>query len=1227
MATHCVLQKAGALMQLVKTTTADAPTETTYRVVARVSPFSERTVAFDLTPDHTVADAAARLGFAEGMTYQAWIFDQPLDQSKAHRIRPNAGTTLYIKPTLHAPAALLAPLIASATGLAVTSTAVTVLSSLASALISTALSFISSLLLAPKAPEIARNPDEPTVYNLSGARNSAQPFGVIPSVLGKARFVPPYAGLPYTEIVDNDQYLRLLVVWSYGTCQITDLKIGETLIDDYKDIEYEHVLNDGGATAVTLYPDQVRQEDLSIVFDQDDAGNYSTWQKRTTPIETDEIGITVTWPQGLARYTSSGKRVDFTTHVQAEYSVAEAEAWTSFVDEDVVAHTAQPLRRSWRTTVSRNEYDVRVRYRYVISAALEDPDKVRADATWTALRSFKNEDPIQLDGLSYTAIRVRATDQLNGVLDQINAIVERRIPVYSGGNWFTTGYSRNPADIYRYILTADENKRALGISSIDDDALATWWQFCADNKFTYGHVIDFDISIWDLLVQIASAGRATPSVVDSKWGVIIDTYRPTVVQHFTPRNTWNYSGQRLWPEQPHGFRVRFINQDRDYITDEMTDYDDGYDASNASIFEALELPGVQGSDQAYVIARQFLAITRLRPEIHTFEVDIENLIATRGDRVVLNHDVPLIGTGYGRVAGVSGQVITLDQTITMESGTNYCIRFRLADNTTLCRTVVLTVGDYNTITLSASDATSDVPSVGDLFMFGPVDAEVLDLIIHSIRPGSDMTATIECYPYSPEIFDAATSIPAFDSKVSIVHTRSMKGPANPEITDVVLDERALTRTALGDILPGINVFFRRGVSDPAANGRQYTLAENFRVRWHESGSEDGYSYSPLLQDTGSYLIQGVENGESYDIEVQAYDKFGASSSWALALNQTVMGTTAAPTTLTSFVINTTGDQTYAIWSYDDIPADVIAYEIRYHADQDVTSWAAMTPIASNIPRDARSYAVPSRHGTYAIKAIDVNGTRSETALYSNVGLSDPRAYYTAATNTDALTGGTYTDTVLNGSHIQLDVDANGDFKQIGYYEFASATDLGMVTSVKLISNIGSDILNPDNLMSVWTTLAAVTTLSGSISPNDVQVTMQVAISTVASGTPSYGAWQQFVVGEYTAKHLKFRAVLETRDVGFTPILSAASVVMQLEDLIVSEANLTSGTSAYNVTFAPKFHTLKSITILPQNMATGDYYTISSKSRSGFTVTFYDSSSSEKNLTFDYQAYGYGREKA
>ena len=43
----------------------------------------------------------------------------------------------------------------------------------------------------------------------------------------------------------------------------------------------------------------------------------------------------------------------------------------------------------------------------------------------------------------------------------------------------------------------------------------------------------------------------------------------------------------------------------------------------------------------------------------------------------------------------------------------------------------------------------------------------------------------------------------------------------------------------------------------------------------------------------------------------------------------------------------------------------------------------------------------------------------------------------------------------------------------------------------------------------------------------------------------------------------------------------------------------------------------------KNMVSQDYYTISSKTKTGFTITFYNSSSSAQNRTFDYVAKGYG----
>jgi len=40
--------------------------------------------------------------------------------------------------------------------------------------------------------------------SLTGTSNQASPFGVIPCVVGKMRFFPPHAALPYTETLGDD---------------------------------------------------------------------------------------------------------------------------------------------------------------------------------------------------------------------------------------------------------------------------------------------------------------------------------------------------------------------------------------------------------------------------------------------------------------------------------------------------------------------------------------------------------------------------------------------------------------------------------------------------------------------------------------------------------------------------------------------------------------------------------------------------------------------------------------------------------------------------------------------------------------------------------------------------------------------------------------------------------------------------------------------------------------
>jgi hypothetical protein len=79
----------------------------------------------------------------------------------------------------------------------------------------------------------------------------------------------------------------------------------------------------------------------------------------------------------------------------------------------------------------------------------------------------------------------------------------------------------------------------------------------------------------------------------------------------------------------------------------------------------------------------------------------------------------------------------------------------------------------------------------------------------------------------------------------------------------------------------------------------------------------------------------------------------------------------------------------------------------------------------------------------------------------------------------------------------------------------------------------------------------------------------------------------------------------------------------MEDRTESGADIASGVSVKSVTFANAFYATPSLGIAAQNMSSGDTFTISSKSATGFSIAFVNSGASGVDRTFDYVAKGYG----
>jgi hypothetical protein len=65
-------------------------------------------------------------------------------------------------------------------------------------------------------------------------------------------------------------------------------------------------------------------------------------------------------------------------------------------------------------------------------------------------------------------------------------------------------------------------------------------------------------------------------------------------------------------------------------------------------------------------------------------------------------------------------------------------------------------------------------------------------------------------------------------------------------------------------------------------------------------------------------------------------------------------------------------------------------------------------------------------------------------------------------------------------------------------------------------------------------------IAGADTGDEVSVELQVNYSIVDSATPVYQGWRRFVVGDYTARHLKVRAVLKTLFATISPTISTGA---------------------------------------------------------------------------------------
>jgi hypothetical protein len=415
---------------------------------------------------------------------------------------------------------------------------------------------------------------------------------------------------------------------------------------------------------------------------------------------------------------------------------------------------------------------------------------------------------------------------------------------------------------------------------------------------------------------------------------------------------------------------------------------------------------------------------------------------------------------------------------------------------------------------------------------------------------------------------------------------------------------------------------------------------------------DYYQVEYKLSTDTDYIIHGqgtgltqrilnVKDGFLYNVRVKAVNTLGVSSTYTSA-SRTIVGGLLPPANVEDFSCNIIGRDAHLSWT--QIPdLDLAYYAIRFSTLTTGAEWQNSVSLVEKVARPATSVTVPARIGSYLIKAVDKNGNFSSNEAVISTNLLEIGDFNAVLTQTESPTfSGTKTNVYVDSGALRLDstetfdsavglfdspttfFDAGVttyDLSPTGSYEFTSPIDIGGSYTVRVTASLTQTVDNIDNLFDSATGDFddGASNFDGD-SPANCNAHLEIATS---PDNITYTAFRNFIVGDYTARYFKFRLMMRSDDLASTPVVSALSVTIDVEDTIQNGNDLVSGTGTYTVTFTRPFYSVNyAIGITNQGMATGDYYTLNSKTISGFNIAFKNSGGTGVSRTFDYIAKGF-----
>lgn len=605
---------------------------------------------------------------------------------------------------------------------------------------------------------------------------------------------------------------------------------------------------------------------------------------------------------GGATIPISVQYIDYTTTSETSY-------------DTITGGSQETLRRTYRVEgLPKGSYDVRARFR-------EEPN---TGSRYGSSMIFEYLQETVTDDFTYPntallGLRVLATDQLSGSLPRVSVVASNSID--------------NPADICKDILT----RSGESLSDVETAKFDEWKQFCIDKGYDCNIYFDSTFTVKRALDLVALNGRGKVLQYGSKWSVIIDKADETPVQGFlfTMGNIVKDSfNEQFLPLQNRVNKIDITYYDKDakYEPQILQVSNDNYHNVENVNSTSINYVGCTDKNKALKYARFLLNCSRYLTITQSFEVDTEAIVCRVGDVIKVAHDVPAIGLISGKIVSGTTSTVTLDNNVSLEAGEVYYIDLRYSDTDEIITKQIVN-SETTTNVLTFTQELTKAPSAGDVFSFGQINKVTKKMRITSIVTSSNNRSKITALEYVNDVYN--------DSLDIIPHSESDFDIRGLELNEAIRYKNTSV------------------ISDINASWRGSSLYYNVYI--------NGEFYEKAFNDF--ITIPNLVAPKTYNIKI--VDSFGTETERSISL----LGRFAPPEPPTEFKAIQHSDIVRFSWD-KSIALDVSNYEIRHGI-----TWETGTVIGRVGNVDTFEWN-PDMNQTYRfwIKALDYSNVYSETAV-------------------------------------------------------------------------------------------------------------------------------------------------------------------------------------------------------------------------------------------------------